>query len=47
MRKTINRLLARDSAGESIPSLNVNGNVVTEDGKLAEVLNMHFVSACF
>ena len=35
---------ARDSESRSIPSLNVNGKVVTEDGKIAEAFNMHFVS---
>ena len=35
---------SRDSAGKSIPSLNVNGNVVTEGGKLTEALHMHFAS---
>ena len=31
-------------AGISIPSLNVNSNIVTEDSKLAEALNMHILS---
>ena len=44
MRKTINRLLNRDSASKSISSLNVNGKVVTGDGELAEALNQRFVS---
>ena len=46
MWKTIKKILERerDSADKSIPSLNVNGNVVIEDSKLAEALNMHFVS---
>ena len=44
MWKTINRALERDSTCKSISSLNVNGKVATEDGKLAETLNMHFVS---
>ena len=44
MWKIFNRVLERDSAGKSIPSLNVNGNVVNEESKLAEALNMHFVS---
>ena len=42
--KTINRVLERDSACKSIPSLNVNRKVVTEDGKIAEALNMQFLS---
>ena len=37
--------MERDSAGKSIPSLTINGNVLTEDGKRAEALNIHFVSA--
>ena len=44
MWRAINRVLERDSESKSIPSLNVNGKVVTEDGKIAEALNMHFVS---
>ena len=44
MWKKINRVLERDSAGKSIPGLDVNDKVVTEDGKLPEALNMHFVS---
>ena len=44
MWKTINRVLERDSTGKSIPSLNVNDKVVTEDSKLAEALNTYFVS---
>ena len=43
MWKTINRVSERDFGGKSIPSRNVNGKVVTDDGKLAEALNMHFV----
>ena len=42
--KIINRVLERNSGGKSIPSLNENGKVAIEDGKLAEALNMHFVS---
>ena len=42
--KTINRVLERDAECKSIPSLTVNRKVVTEDGKLAEALNMQFVS---
>ena len=41
--KTISTELERDSAGKSIPSLKVNGNAGTEDCKLAEALNRHFV----
>ena len=44
MQKIINRVLERDSTSKSIPSLNMNGNVVTEDSILAEALNMHFAS---
>ena len=42
--KTINRVLERETGGKSILSLNVNGKVVIEDGKLVEALNMHFAS---
>ena len=44
MWRTINRVLERGSESKSIPSLNVNCKVVTEDVKIAEALNMHFVS---
>ena len=44
MWKTINRVLERDSACKSISSRNVNGKVVTENGKLAEALNVHFAT---